>query len=374
MIDDSASLRDPLDWRSRTRWWCGPFPIADLAWSGFFFLCVVLDVLFIIEHGPLRWYVIEPVIHLGIAVTSLFRKIALQVAAAITACLFVLLLVVFALTPVNLGINPILLAAPLTLWTVTRWGSGGALYAMLAAAGAVMNPMVVAPPIFGGFSTHRIAPFGVPAVLLVMGCYVLAQRIRTRSIAHHRAVHEAMLHQRIALARELHDVVGHGLTAIKVSAQTAQYVGEPRGALDKIIDLADRSLADVRALVEALNDADPPSIDPAEIPAIVQRCGIAAELPASFEATGSWPLRYRIALVRAVQEISTNALKHGAAPGSLRLRITDSGFHLEAENPLGTPGPGTRTGLRSVEERISDIGSMAYTTTDTTFHIRITVP
>ncbi|MBZ8176708.1 hypothetical protein GSS88_02700 [Corynebacterium sp. 3HC-13] len=207
-----------------------------------------------------------------------------------------------------------------------------------------------------------------------MGCYAHAQWLRNQAVKRYNEVTNATLHQRITLSRELHDVVGHGLTAIKVTAQTALYLDQPRESLTQILELTERSLADVRALVETLNGSDIPNADPAMIPYFIQHSGIHADLPDNLTVAQSWPLRYRIALVRAVQEICTNALKHGASPGTLALDINSEGFVLEAHNPVGKSGVGTGSGLSNIRDRISGIGTMHYEVHDGWFTLRICVP
>lgn len=370
----STTPTHPLDWRSRTRFWCGRFPVVDVAWAALFALSTLIASTSVVQFGPLRWYVLDVLIHGGITLAALVRKLYIQAATLASTALFSCYLVLVALTPVNLGLSPILLAAPLTLWTVTRWGSGAIIYALIAGAGAVLNPAVLAPPILGGFQPYRIWMFGLPAVLVVIGCYALAQQQRSMAFARYHDVLNALMTQRVELARELHDVVGHGLTAIKVSAQTARYLHAPAPALDQIIDMADHSLADVRALVDALSGEEPPCTDPAEIPVIIRRSGVAAELPEDLSPAKAWPLRYRLLLVRAVQELCTNALKHGSSPGRLRLTLQTEGFVLKANNPVGQPGEGGGTGLHALEDRLAGLGSLSYYVTDGVFHIEVSVP
>ncbi|MDO5728521.1 MAG: histidine kinase [Actinomycetaceae bacterium] len=338
----------PLDWRSRTRFWIGSIPAADAAWALFFVINALPTLSLMHSYGVQRWYVISFLLDLGIAAAALFRKLHIELSAVITVAFFLGYLVHTLLTPVNLGVTFVLLAAPATVWAVTRWAqstSWGIVILLLAVAGAMVNPVVISSPILGGFAPSRLAFFGLPAVILTVACYALAQRQRTLSTAHYNELITTALAQRSAISRELHDVIGHGLTAITVTARTALYLDgdippSTRDTFTTIADLAEHSLADVRALVEALDAAPSQDLlpeavaDPSAIPGILHRSGITAELPTSFTPTETWPLRYRIALVRCVQEACTNALKHGTGPGKLQVGVDTQGFTLHAENPV----------------------------------------
>ena len=65
----------------------------------------------------------------------------------------------------------------------------------------------------------------------------------------------AVARERLELARELHDLLGHSLTAIKVQASTALAVGDPqvlRPALAAVERTTGANLEEVRELMRAL--------------------------------------------------------------------------------------------------------------------------
>ena len=67
----------------------------------------------------------------------------------------------------------------------------------------------------------------------------------------------AWLEQRTSLARELHDVVGHHVTAMVVQAEAGQ-MGDPQAALRDIGELGRTALGELDALVVHLRDPEPP--------------------------------------------------------------------------------------------------------------------
>lgn len=192
------------------------------------------------------------------------------------------------------------------------------------------------------------------------------QEARTRD-----AVHA----ERTRIARELHDVVAHHVTAIVVRAQAADRVGaerpeEYRAAVRWIAPAAKESLTAMRSVVRVLRAPDTdgtapraPLPDLADLPAVLDRvraAGLAVdaalppELPPCPPATG-------LAVVRVAQEALTNVSVHSAAartrvalaaaPGVLTLRVEDPGPARGA-----TQGTDGGHGLVHMRERAAACG------------------
>lgn len=176
--------------------------------------------------------------------------------------------------------------------------------------------------------------------------------------AHRRAVEE-----RNRIARELHDVLAHGLTVTvrQAEAGEARLDHQPeaaRASFEAIAETGRRSLTDVRRLIELLGEPDSePSAaggldDLQELTASLSTAGLAVDLQRSGDLA-EVPAAVAAAAYRIVQEALTNALRHGAArtarvvlhgePGRLQLDITDDGRGVE-----GPPEPGGGlTGMRA---------------------------
>ena len=86
--------------------------------------------------------------------------------------------------------------------------------------------------------------------------------VRFATSAQHRARHDVRVREREQLARELHDMVAHHVSAIVVRAQAGRVVAATRPeaateALEVIEGEAVRTLAELRTMVSALReDAD----------------------------------------------------------------------------------------------------------------------
>ncbi|RRO92901.1 two-component sensor histidine kinase, partial [Corynebacterium bovis] len=317
-------------------------PVADIALAVLFAACPLLEASLIVDDGFTWWYLAAVVIQVVIVAAIAWRRIHPVASFLVTAVGFIAYGTLFTVSPVNLGVSPILLAAPLSLWAVTRWAPStawGTAGLVLALAGSLVNPAVLGAPNLADSpvtSTDRVLLFGVPAVLVTGVAYAWAAHLRAGEERLTARAAAQLQDQRAELSRELHDVVGHGLTAITVRAQTALHLDDRRGALEEIRDTAAESLADVRALVDALADGTV-SADPATVNAVVARAGggvrVRGLTPEEVSTAARWPLSIRLALVRCAQETTTNLVKHGDGTGSLAVRVRPDHFTVESRNP-----------------------------------------
>lgn len=165
--------------------------------------------------------------------------------------------------------------------------------------------------------------------------------------------------ERLRLSRELHDVAGHKLTALKLNL--AALARDPRVSGDEQVRLcarlADELLADIREVVQQMRRSDGMDLGPAlealATPFPRPRLHLQIEGDAR---VGS--LAQAEAVLRAVQEGLTNAARHSQAnnlwvvlsrePGGLRLDIRDDG------RGRGALEPGN--GLRGMRERLQSLG------------------
>lgn len=360
--------------------------VADTAVVALFSLCPLVSATLLIDDGFSWWYVAHTDLEVGIVVAIAYRHRWPAASFVATAVLFAAYGAVYAASPLNLGISPILLAAPLSLWAVTRWAASkmwGMVGLVLGLAGALLNPAVLGPPTMppnANTGVDRLVLFGVPAVIVMGISYAWAAYVRGKEEQVHALLESQLQRQRAELSQELHDVVGHGLTAIKVQAQTALYLDDQRDALSVIRDIAADSLADVRALVDALADGTP-SADPATINSIISRGGSGIQVRAlsaeEIATAACWPLAIRLALVRCVQEVTTNVIKHGTGRGRIAVEVSKEGFVVDSHNSARVSGSEVSIprGLAAMNARAQQLGgSVTVTRSDGDFHVHVQVP
>jgi signal transduction histidine kinase len=140
---------------------------------------------------------------------------------------------------------------------------------------------------------------------------------------HQRA---AALNERNRIAREIHDVLAHSISALGIQIQAARSVlhdsGDVEGTL-RLLDgaqrLAEDGLTDSRRAILALRNDTPPL--PASMATLVDSHAHQHHDPVDFVITGQVrPLQpdANLALVRTTHEALTNASKH-APGGSIRI-------------------------------------------------------
>jgi signal transduction histidine kinase len=165
--------------------------------------------------------------------------------------------------------------------------------------------------------------------------------------------------ERVRISRELHDVMGHHLTALSLSLEAARHApeGEKARHVETARGLTKRMLQEVRGVVGRLRDGDP-----------IDLAGALAELASGIERPRvhlSSPAGLRIddaerahALLRCAQEILTNAVRHAGARNLwLELVQGADGLELRARDD----GRGARTvrpgnGLTGMRERLEQLG------------------
>ncbi|MFE6483058.1 sensor histidine kinase [Streptomyces sp. NPDC057757] len=276
------------------------------------------------------------------------------------------------------------------------FGSLG-LYIALYSVGAHQERLRRAVPLaaMGGYVVFGVAlhtlgsPGGLVDYLLiymvlaaVWGLGVLIRRQRGQEAARrHLSAQVAIAAERSRMARELHDVVTHHVTAMVVQAGAARYLtASPdrlNDALDAINGTGRRALAELRFLLgvlEATGDAEPQERTPmpGRVADLVEQTRAGGQ-PIQLVEDGEQPamaIGARLAAYRIVQESLTNAVKYAAGhqtlvrlthtPGWTEVEVTTAGTadDMPESAVLRNGGPhisGGR-GLVGLRERVEMLG------------------
>jgi signal transduction histidine kinase len=217
----------------------------------------------------------------------------------------------------------------------------------------------------------------------------LAERDRREQARH--AVEE----ERARIARELHDIVSHGLSVVVLQTVAARAALQDDGAdvdrhLDAVEETARDALGEMRRMLGLLQAGDLP--DPAalpapspglrSLPALVERATTAGlRITAELDLDAELASGLELAVYRVVQEALTNAVKH--APGarvSLRLRIDDHTAEVTVTDDGGgsptRPPQGAGQGLIGMRQRAELYGGSLSTgpTDDGGYRVTATFP
>lgn len=165
--------------------------------------------------------------------------------------------------------------------------------------------------------------------------------------------------ERLRVARELHDVAGHKLTAMKLNLRAL--ASDPALAAREEIRIAQQLstelLDDIRSVVQAMRDSRGLDLQtairalaaPLPRPALDLRIedGVKVDDPAVAES-----------LLRIVQECLTNAARHASAETlTVSLKKEDAGMHLQIEDDGRLKGRVREgNGLSGIRERVAALG------------------
>jgi signal transduction histidine kinase len=223
-------------------------------------------------------------------------------------------------------------------------------------------------------------PGGTPVVQLLFGLLMLgatwaagtAVRERRESLRRtiEHAAEQAMVEERMRIARDIHDVVTHSVGLIAIKAGVANHViathpEEAREALTVIEDVSRRALRDMRATLKVLRREDVdqrqglrPVRGLSDLPSLVhtaEAAGVDVDLRSA--CAEEPPDGVALTAFRIVQEALTNVVKH-AAPTRCLVSVTarDGVLTIDVTDDGPGPGhrptvPGGRMGLVGMRER-----------------------
>ena len=186
-----------------------------------------------------------------------------------------------------------------------------------------------------------------------------------------RTAAQAVALDRVRIARELHDVVAHHVSAMGVQAGAARTVLDrdpdaARTALTGVESSARQALTELRQLLETLRtpETEAPGGSTLRLQALPDLVAHANEngLPTALSVVGDpvpTPELVQVNLYRIAQEALTNARRHGGpgATADVRLRYADDAVELEVSNTGRAPISGRAgLGLVGMRERADSSG------------------
>jgi signal transduction histidine kinase len=229
-------------------------------------------------------------------------------------------------------------------------------------------------------------------VLLGEGARLRGDRVAERRRQQEAREQAARDEYRLALARDIHDVVAHSLSMINVRASVALHLGDRdpdqfRPALEAIKTASKESLDEVRQLLGVLRDDAPlrPTAGPGllKLPELVdnaRRTGLDVRL----EQRIGRPLTGTVqeAAYRIVQEALTNVVRHaGAGRAAVVLEVPADGPDAGRltvtvdDDGRGAAGAPAGNGLTGMRERAAALGgTVEFVPLDPGWRVRAVLP
>jgi signal transduction histidine kinase len=209
-------------------------------------------------------------------------------------------------------------------------------------------------------------------------------RSKTKEVARAHA-DTAVLNERQRLAREIHDILAHSLSAQVMYLEGARLLLEQDAdkalILDRVVragDLARSGLEETKRAVEALRDDQTPLAE--QLEKLAAHFRSTTGRPCSLTVSGDPHLAPEawLAVVRTAQEALTNVRKHAPRAGvELHFQCTDDWCELDVLDSGGASSEttGNGYGLVGMRERAELIGgTLEAGPVDGGFRVRLRVP
>jgi signal transduction histidine kinase len=274
--------------------------------------------------------------------------------------------------------SPALLVAVYTIAALRSRRAALTAAALLAAAAIVASVHVVR----GGWALSAVALIAFVIAALGLGLYSAARHAlvaelqeRARRLERERDQQGllAAAAERARIAREMHDIIAHHLTAIVAladgaAAQVRRAPERAEAAMTEVAGTGRLALRDTRHLLGVLREehvpaglAPPGDLSVGELIERVRGTGLPVQYETAGDAGAASPA-VRLCVYRVIQEALTNTMKHGGrgASATVRVRYTPSEVCVLTEDD----GQGTATltlppsghGLEGMRERVRSVG------------------
>jgi signal transduction histidine kinase len=226
---------------------------------------------------------------------------------------------------------------------------------------------------------------GAGLCLAVCGVFLAGYAGRQRKLARTAATHEAVLAERTRIAREIHDVLAHSLSAQIVHLESAKLLlrneraEEAEQRVDLAREMAKRGLEEARRAVSALREDQPPLL--VALKELVEEFAADTEQPCALDAFGNERFlspEITLTLIRTAQEALTNVRRHAAGVGAkLHVGFMPDAVELDISNPASDApaAPGGGYGLMGMRERAELLGgSLEAGAVEDGFRVHVRIP
>jgi signal transduction histidine kinase len=234
-------------------------------------------------------------------------------------------------------------------------------------------------PLAYGYAVPANDALALAGWLLAVAIAAEATRIRAERAAASRASRQLdqrrqQSEERLRIARDLHDVIGHNISLINVQASMGldlmdSQPEQARAALSAIKLASKEALEELRTMLTPLrgdDDVAPRSPAPAldrlpELIELTRAAGLTVEAEVAGEAR-PLPAAVHLAAYRIIQESLTNVARHaGQVRVTVRVTYDDANVHVQIDDDGTAPSDGsaaigTGSGITGMRERAAALG------------------
>jgi signal transduction histidine kinase len=293
------------------------------------------------------------------------ERVSTRVATALLAPLFVAVLLTYLLAP-DYGTS----AVPMVVFAATA-AFLLPLWATLSLIGIQTAVLVVASVLQGGDGGFGVAVAVMYAVFQLFALLMVETSVRERRMreelgaanaelarAHSRLAETSKVEERLRISRDLHDLVGHQLSALAVNLEVASHLAEGPAAdpVARSRVIAKDLLSDVRQVVGRLREPPVRLREAlADMAVAVPAPRVSLDLHGELDELGEDEAEV---VLRCVQEVITNAMRHAEAE-NLWITVASSGGELRLsarDDGRGAAQVEVGHGLTGMRERVSRLG------------------
>jgi two-component system, NarL family, sensor histidine kinase DesK len=277
-------------------------------------------------------------------------------------------------------------------WAITQWFLISSIAMLLpkpvawvAAAAPIAGTAVVSAVYLSGYGARSDAIGTIyMTVLLVMGSAALYSSARLRGVVEQLDANRATLAQvavdreRLRISRDLHDLLGHTLSAVSLKGDLAVRLLErhandaARAEIESLTEIARTALHDIHAITRDQHAVSIQS-EVAAAGALLRSAGIDTRIDVDVPAFAK---HIEETLAWAVREGTTNVLRHSDADHtSITITHVDSLIRLRITNDGSSGISDSGTGLTGLAARAATLGGTAIGQhTNNQYELRVEIP
>ncbi|MFL6052356.1 MAG: sensor histidine kinase [Actinoallomurus sp.] len=281
---------------------------------------------------------------------------------------------------------PITPTTVIALYSVGRYCTRGT--ALAATVATILIGFAVSETVPGipSYTLHNVRDLGWVVFAVLVGAWVRTQHVYVRDVeeraerAEREREEEArrkVAEERVRIARELHDIVGHALMSINVLSSVSSRLTERdpakgQEALETIREVSTSALREIRSTLSLLREGTEPLKNPGrglkDLDSLIEQARLAG-LPVTLKRyldDREVPAIIGFTVYRIVQESLTNISRHADDVTRVVVAVVCGNDHLDVsvvnDGAPAAAGEDGGIGIQGMRERVAATGGRLHTT------------